>query len=158
MYSQIQSAWKKRCRELKRAGYTIAQISEKLRLSQATVGRYTRGLTDQREIRQKPIKTVFPTIPDPNVRNTGNADGDGISYISQGKTINSVSFYFLLSLGIVILILVLLDRFVFDGKIFAFVFGGSENQNQTKGTGEKLGCGSCGKGFMGRDVLGLEEF
>ena len=155
MYSQVQSAWKKRCRELKRAGYTIAQISEKLRLSQATVGRYVRGLADQREIREKPTEPVFPTIPGPNVKNTENADGDGISYNSQCRGLTYAGVWFLLVLGIVGVVILILDHFVFKGKIFAWVFGELKLQNPSQGTGEKFANGCCDNGFEGESLSNL---
>ncbi|GAI59197.1 unnamed protein product, partial [marine sediment metagenome] len=91
MNGQVQSSRVARCRELKKEGMTIAGISEKCHISVPTVGRYVRGIVDQREKREMQSRTVFPTILNNKVRNTRNADQDSISHnsrISQGVDAN----------------------------------------------------------------------
>jgi len=83
MNGQVQSSQAARCRQLKKEGMTIAGISEKCHIPRTTVGRYVKGMVDQREIREIQTRTVSPTNPNNKVGNTGNADQDSISHISH---------------------------------------------------------------------------
>lgn len=186
MWSYTQSARRKRCRDLKYKGYTIKEIMAVTGFSRSTVGRYVEGIKDQRE-KQAPISQKKPIsqsegkgkqggvgklekygksrpeqhisqIPQKETANVGNTDQNSVSHNSQRRDMTNVGVKIIVCLGIVILILILLDHFVFDGKIFAWFSEELESQNQALRGGEKIGCGSCGKGFMGRDVSEFEEF
>ena len=193
MNSEAQSSWVARCRELKKEGMTIAGISEKCHIPRTTVGRYVKGMVDQREIREMQTRTVSPTNPNNKVGNTGNADQDGMSHISHkshskvtnrdqdsmshkshifheshskvGNTGNtdqdsmshishkshssgSIGVYILFFLLLAILILLLLDRFVLEGKILGWFFGQLKVQGQDQGTEQKVEL----IGFEGRSI------
>jgi len=189
MNGQVQSSRVARCRQLKKEGMTIKGISEKCHISVPTVGRYVKGMVDQREKREMQTRTVSPTFLNNEVRNTRNADQDSISHnshishisqgvdtnadqdsishnsrisqgvdtnidqdsishISQGRGKSNIGVSVLLFLGLTILILVLLDRFVFEGKIFAWVFGELKLQGQDQGTERKVES----IGFEGRSI------
>ena len=92
MNSEAQSSWAARCRQLKKEGMTVREISEKIHVPRATVGRYVKGMVDQREIRDMQTRTVCPVSPSNEVGNTGHADQDGMSHLShmsQGKVTNT---------------------------------------------------------------------
>jgi len=173
MWSYTQSARRKRCRDLKYKGYTNQRISEITGFSLATVGRYAKGIKDQRE-KQAPISQNPPIsqvggrgkkgepgkyekngksrpgqhisqVPQKETGSVGNADQDSISHNSQRRGKGNVGVMFIVCLGIVILILVLLDHFVFEGKIFPYFSREAKSQNPTEETKEK-------PGFGGRDI------
>ena len=92
MNGQVQSSRVARCRHLKKEGMTIKGISEKCHISVPTVGRYVKGMVDQREKREIRSRTVSPTFLNNKVRNTRNTDQDStshISHISQGVDTNA---------------------------------------------------------------------
>jgi len=167
MNGQVQSSWVARCRELKKEGMTIKGISEECHISPTTVGRYVRGIVDQREKREMQSKTVSPIFPDNKVGKTGNADQnsishkshisrsidvnadqDSISHISHSS--NSIGVYILFFLLLAILILLLLDRFVLEGKILGWFFGQLKPQDHSEVTEQKVGL----IGFEGRSLEG----
>ncbi|MBA7612630.1 hypothetical protein ES703_19866 [subsurface metagenome] len=195
MNGQVKSSWVARCRQLKKEGMTIAGISEKSHIPRTTVGRYVKGMVDQREIREIQTRTVSPTNPNNKVGNTGNAEQDSMSHLShmsQGKVTNrdqdgmshkshishkshskvgnagnadqdsmshishishsggSVGVYILLFLLFAVLILLLLDRFVFEGKILGWFFGESKPEDHSEVTEQKVGL----IGFEGRSLEG----
>ncbi|MBA7529703.1 hypothetical protein ES705_21901 [subsurface metagenome] len=193
MNGQVQSSRATRCRQLKKEGMTIKEISEKCHISVPTVGRYVKGMVDQREMREIPSRTVSPTFLNNKVRNTGNADQDSISHnsrISQGKVTDrdqdsishishishkshskvrntgnadqdsishnshisqrrgSVGVYILLFLLLAILILLLLDHFVLEGKILGWLFGQLKPEDHSEVTEQKVDL----IGFEGRSL------
>jgi hypothetical protein len=193
MNGQVQSSQAARCRQLKKEGMTIAGISEKCHIPRTTVGRYVKGMVDQREIREIQTRTVSPTNPNNKVGNTGNADQDSISHISHkshskvtdrdqdsishishishkshSKVRNtgnadqdnmshishishsrgSVGVYILLFLLLAILILLLLDHFVLEGKILGWFFGQSKPEDHSEVTEQKVEL----IGFEGRSL------
>ncbi|GAI61825.1 unnamed protein product [marine sediment metagenome] len=167
MNGQVQSSRVARCRQLKKEGMTIAGISEKCHISVPTVGRYVKGIVDQREKREMQSRTVFPTILNNKVRNTRNAEQDSISHISrisQGRVTNAdqdsishisqrrgksnIGVGVLLFLALAILILVLLDRFVLEGKILDWFFGQLKLQDHSEVTEQKVDL----IGFEGRSL------
>jgi len=168
MNSGAQSSWVARCRQLKKEGMTVRGISEKLHVPRTTVGRYVKGMADQREIRDIQTRTVCPTNPTNEVGNTGHTDQDAmshLSHLSHSKVTNrdqdsmshkshlshsrgSVGVYILLFLLLAILILILLDRFVFEGKIFAWVFGQLKPEDHSQVTEQKVPL----IGFEGRSL------
>jgi len=156
MNGQVQSSRVARCKQLKKEGMTIKGISDKCHISVPTVGRYVRGIVDQREKREMQTRTVFPTILNNKVRNTRNADQNSISHnsrISQGIDANAdqesishnsqrrgksnIGVNILLFLVLAILILLLLDRFVLEGKILEWFFGQLKLKGQSQGTEEE---------------------
>ncbi len=193
MNSEAQSSWVARCRQLKKEGMTIAGISEKCHIPPTTVGRYVKGMVDQREIREIESRTVSPTNPNSKVRNTGNADQDSISHISHkshskvtdrdqdsishnshishkshskvrntentepdsishnshnSQSRGSVGVYILLFLLLTILILLLLDHFVLEGKILGWFFGQLKPEDHSEVTEQKVEL----IGFEGRSL------
>ncbi len=191
MNSEAQSSRAARCRQLKKEGMTVRGISEKLHVPRATVGRYVKGMVDQREIRDMQTRTVCPISPNNKVRNMGNADQDSISHISHkshskvtdrdqdsishnshishkshSKVRNmgnadqdsmshmshlshsrgSVGVNILLFLLLAILILLLIDHFVLEGKILGWFFGPLNRDDHSEVTEQKVNL----IGFEGR--------
>ncbi|MBA7659954.1 hypothetical protein ES703_67950 [subsurface metagenome] len=191
MNSEAQSSWVARCRQLKKEGMTIKEISEKCHISVPTVGRYVKGMVDQREIREIPSRTVSPTFLNNKVRNMGNADQDSISHVSHkshskvtdrdqdsishnshishkshskvrntgnadqnsishnshiSQRSGSVGVNILLFLLLAILILLLIDHFVLEGKILGWFFGPLNREDHSEVTEQKVGL----IGFEGR--------
>lgn len=147
MYSEVQGAIRKRCRELKKKGYTVKEIVKITHFPRSTIGRYVKGIRDQREIWEIPTETASPTNPTKSVGNMGNTDQDAISHKSQGKgkvkgrvKVGGIT----LLVGIVILILVILLIWYLQKKGYFGDLGPPEETSQ----GEQ--------GFEGQDLSGLE--
>lgn len=146
MNGQIQSSWRKYLKDLKNQGLTQTEIVEKTGRSKGMVSRAVKGVKDQRGIRGKLPATAFPTSPTKEPGNVGNADQKHIPHIPQGGNVGSGLTLFLLCLGFTILILFLLDRCLWGGKLFENLTALFETRRSQ----------SIEKDFEGQDLLGLE--